>query len=170
MVRKLATASISAMLLAPLAWASAGGGPVPPVDGAGASGSGVATAKLSNSAAGARTALTVGLHAELQCGRLSARTLTVKLPSQLRVPHLVAVSAVTAGGKPVTHAKVSGSTVVLTLPVPKGVTCDVLGPGVYPVVFLSRAGLRNPLGSGSYAFSVLASPRGDAWHGTLAVG
>jgi hypothetical protein len=156
MVGKLATISLLALLAAPFALASDGGS--------------VATVTLANHAAGEATgAATIRLHAELQCGRLSARSVTVHLPAAMKVPGTIAASAVLVGGKPAATVKSAGSTVAITMPVPKGVTCMVLGPGTVAVTFTARARLHNPAKAGSYAFSVASSPRVATWHGVFKI-
>jgi hypothetical protein len=151
----LAGAAVAAMLIAPLAVA---------VDG------GLATATLANDGAGAATGTaTIHLRAELQCGRLSSRVVTVHLPGAMKVPDTIAASAVLVGGKPAASVKTTGSTAVITMPIPKGVTCMVLGPGSVAVTFTTRAHLHNPASAGSYAFTVASSPRGGTWHGTLKI-
>jgi hypothetical protein len=170
MVGRLATISAVALLVAPLAFAE-DGGPVAPVGGTTVvTAGGVATATLGNDDAGAATgAATIRLRAELQCGRLSSRTVTVHLPAAMKVPATIAASAVLVGGKPTASVKTTGSTVVITMPLPKGVTCMVLGPGTVAVTFTARVRLHNPASAGSYAFTVASSPRGSTWHGTLKI-
>lgn len=158
MVRGLITAGVAALVAVPLAWAIGPAG-------------NVATATLADRAAGARSgAVTIRLHAELQCGRLSARTVAISFPTQMTVPRAIPAAAVRAGGRPVARVQVTGSSVTVTLPPPKGVICDVIGPGTFAISFAARAGLRNPHAAGSYAFSVAASPRVARWHGTLSIG
>jgi hypothetical protein len=113
------------------------------------------TATLSNAHAGARpVAVTLVVHAEMQCGRLFGGALIVRLPSQERVPATVATAAVLVAGKPAGAVAVTGHTLTISLPRPRGVICDVIGPGTATVVLTRTANLGNPKAAGSYPLVV----------------
>ena len=87
------------------------------------------TATLSNAHAGARpVVLTLAIRTELQCGRLVGGALVVRLPAQERVPATVAATAVLIGGKPAGAVAVAGHTLTVSIPRPRGMMCDVIGP------------------------------------------
>jgi len=129
-----------------------------------------ASASLSESSAAARpVALTIGLPAELRCGRLPASSLTVSLPHAMHVPHSMAPAVVRLGGRAVRSVRVRSSRLVLTPALPRGVTCDSIVRGVAHLKFTRAARLGNPLRAGSYRFTVEAKPTGEVWHGLLVV-
>jgi hypothetical protein len=165
---RVLTAGVLALAAAPLVSANASSAPA--VDGLPIVGGTGATAVLSSAAAGARpVALTIRLHTELQCGRFTATSLAVSLPSSMRVPP-ISKTAVTVSGKAPASVSTTGEHVVIRTAVPKpGPTCDVIGPGVVAIKFARPAGLGNPPHAGSYTFSVVATPRGGEWHGVLAI-
>jgi hypothetical protein len=133
-------------------------------------GHGSAKASLSNASAGARpVALTIGLPAELRCGRLSARSLTVILPRAMHIPRSIARAGVRLDGRAVGSVEPSGSTILVRLVWPKGITCFSIVEGVAHLQFARSAGLGNPARAGSYAFTVEAKPRSQVWHGSLVV-
>ena len=130
-----------------------------------------ATAEASDASPGARpVALTIRLHAELQCGRFDATSIAVSLPSSMRVPGSLSRAAITVAGKAVISVEVNGSRIVIHRAATKpGVTCDVIGPGVVTIRFARLAGLGNPPRPGSYSFTVVATPRGGTWRGVLSI-
>jgi hypothetical protein len=85
----------------------------------------------------------------------------VQLPSRM---HPMSSLAVRVNKTAITGAKVAGSTVTIPLPVHKGVTCMVIGPGV---VTLDLAGVRNPARAGTYV--VHAHVRGMDFAANVAV-
>jgi len=163
--RRLVLIGFVSLAAVPIGWATGAAAPIPPIDGA----EGTATATLSDPAAGASSALTIRLSAELQCGRLVAATVAIRLPDGMHVPTAIAPSAVRLGGRPATRVQTSGSRIVASLSLQKGAICDVIGPGEFPIVLTRAAGLRNPSASGAYAFTVSVSPRARTWRGTLSV-
>jgi hypothetical protein len=128
-----------------------------------------AVAALSQTAPGAKqVVLTIRFRTELQCGRLSSPSLTVRLPAAMHVPARIRRADVTVSGKPPATVAVSRRTsVALTFPKP-GITCYVLGPGTVMVRFAAHAGLGNPARAGTYDFSV-GTPR-HSWRGVLTIG
>lgn len=128
-----------------------------------------ATATLSHTAPGAKqVVLTIRFRTMLQCGRLNAPSLSVRLPASMHVPARIRRADVTVSGKPPAAVDVSrGTTVALTFPKP-GITCYVLGPGTVVVRLGARAGLANPARAGKYDFSV-GTPR-HSWRGVLTIG
>jgi hypothetical protein len=129
-----------------------------------------ATAVLSDDAAGARpVALTIRVPAELQCGRLTSTSITVSLPTTMRVPSSVPRAAVVVSGRAAASVRTSGSQVIVHPARPEGVSCDVIGPGVGRIAFTRAADLGNPRRAGSYPFEVVATPRGGTWHGVLSI-
>lgn len=152
----------AALLAAAASPAAAAAPPEPPATSA--------TAVLSTAAAGARhVALTVRLRGELQCGRLNAATVTLRLPAVMHVPRTISTAAVRVGGAAPAHVATSGTTVVISPAPPKDAICDVIGPGVALVSLSARAGLGNPPTRGAYRFSVVTSPRGELWRGIFAI-
>lgn len=153
MLRTLAIAGALALLTA--ASASAGGN---------------ATAVLTSPTAAHHSGLTLVLRpAVLRCGRLGARSLTLTLPQAMHVPASISRDAVRVGGQTVAAVRTVGKTIVLSLPSPRGVSCDSVVVGALRVQLTPAAGLVNPSRAGSYAFSVAAEPRGATWHGAFAV-
>lgn len=110
------------------------------------------TATVSPRSAGARpVALTVKARfAELQCGRVVRGPLLLGLPQALRVPRRIAAAAVTIDGVATVGVRVSGHVLSLKPAPPKGVICDVIGPGTVTLAVRRGAGLGNPLRAGSY--------------------
>ena len=114
-----------------------------------------ATVALSNNHAGARpVALTVSFRTELQCGRLQGRTVSLQLPQAERMPASVPASAVLIGTSTASRVAVSGRTLEIGLPVPHGVTCEALAPGVVRIAVARAANLGNPAAAASYAVVV----------------
>jgi hypothetical protein len=113
------------------------------------------TATLSSAHAGARpVVLTLALRTELQCGRLNGGALVVRLPAQERVPATVAATAVLVGGKPSGAVAVAGHTLTVSIPRPRGMMCDVIGPGTVTLVLTRSANLGNPKNPGTYPLVV----------------
>jgi hypothetical protein len=166
---RVGTALVLAIAALPLVCASASANPglgaLPIVGGHGAS------AAVSNAAPGARpVALTIRLHAELQCGRFDASSITVSLPTSMDVPSSISKVAVVVAGKAAGSVQTSGTRVVIHPAAPKpGAICDVIGPGVVAIKFTRLAGLGNPPHAGSYTLGVVAQPRGGEWHAVLAI-
>ena len=113
------------------------------------------SATLSSSHAGARpVALTLAIRMEVQCGRLVGGTLAVRLPAQERLPAKVASGAVLVGGKPSGAVAVAGHTLTVSIPRPRGMMCDVIGPGTVTLVLTRAANLGNPKNAGTYPLVV----------------
>ena len=113
------------------------------------------TATLSSAHAGARpVALTLAIRTELQCGRLNGGALVVRLPVQERMPATVAARAVLVGGKPSGAVAVAGHTLTVSIPRPRGMMCDVIGPGTVTLVLTRSANLGNPKHAGTYPLVV----------------
>ena len=120
-----------------------------------APGSGSVTVSLSSSRAGARpVVVTLAVHTELQCGRLTGGTVVIRLPVAERVPAAVPAAAVLVGGKTSGGVAVQGHVLTVTVPRTTGVICDVIGPGTVQVVLGRAAGLGNPPQAGTYSLSV----------------
>jgi hypothetical protein len=115
-----------------------------------------ATTALSSSKAGAKhVTLTVSLITGLQCGRLmGSRTLVVTMPAKAKLPHTVAASAVTVGGKAVSRVSIAGPAVTISIPPPRGMICDSITVGIATIVFLPAAGLGNPRAPGTYTVRI----------------
>ena len=135
-----------------------------------ASAAGGAGATLSSSTPGARNvSVTIVLdNVVLRCGRPSLSSLSLALPSAMRVPGTIGARAVRVGGKPVQSVRTDGKTIVLSLPGPPRMTCDVIVLGALRIQLMHKAGLGNPARAGTYAFTVEAKPRGT-WHGSFVV-
>jgi hypothetical protein len=113
------------------------------------------TATLSSAHAGARpVVLTLAVRTELQCGRLNGGALVVHLPVQERVPATIAAAAVLVGGKPSGAVAVAGHTLTVSIPRPRGMMCDVIGPGTVTLVLTRLANLGNPKNAGTYPLVV----------------
>jgi hypothetical protein len=159
MLRTAGIACVAALVAGPLSWA--GGSTL---------GARTATAVLSDDGAGARpVALTISVRAELQCGRLRSSSITVSLPSAMRVPASLPRAAVSVSGRAAASVRTSGMDVIVQAARPQGITCDALGPGVARITFLRAAGLGNPARAGSYGFEVVATPLGGRWHGVISI-
>jgi hypothetical protein len=127
-----------------------------------------AIALLSDSSAGAQSALTLKLHGELQCGRLQSHAFVVHLPAAMTVPDSIARAGATLGGVLPLRVSVKAHAVTLTAPPRRGPICNILGPGWFSIAFKDGAHLANPASAGTYRFSVAGLP-GGRWNGTLAV-
>lgn len=95
---------------------------------------------------------------ELQCGRPTAGTITVTLPSAVGVPLTLARGAVRLNGATV-GARIAGHRVSFVVPPPTGAICDVIGPGSFTVTFTAGAHLRNPSTAGTYRFMLTYNRR-----------
>jgi hypothetical protein len=127
--------------------AAAGTSVTPPLDSV--------TATLSSVKAGARpVVLTLAVRTELQCGRLVGGALVVHLPAQERMPATVAATAATVGGKPSGAVAVAGHVLTVSIPRPRGMMCDVIGPGTVTLVLTRSANLGNPKTAGTYPLVV----------------
>jgi len=87
---------------------------------------------------------------ELQCGRVTRGPLLLGLPSSARVPRRIAARAVTIDGAATAGVHVSGHVLALQPAPPKGMICDVIGPGNVTVVVRGAAGVGNPRRAGAY--------------------
>jgi hypothetical protein len=143
----------------------------PPVGGMPTFGDDTATGVLSSDVHGAKpVALVIRLHAELQCGRFMSTAITVSLPTSMRVPSSLSKRAVMVADKAAGSVATSGTRVLIHPTALKpGAICDVIGPGVVAITFTRFAGLGNPQRVGSYAFDVVAAPRGGQWRGVLTI-
>ncbi|HZT17135.1 MAG TPA: hypothetical protein VFA19_14445 [Gaiellaceae bacterium] len=109
-----------------------------------------ATARPAHAGA-ARVQLTVKARLDdLQCGRVVRGPLLLGLPAAASVPRRVAPGAVTIGGAETAGVRVTGHVLALQPGPPKGVICDVIGPGEVTVVVRPSAGVRNPRSPGAY--------------------
>jgi hypothetical protein len=114
-----------------------------------------ASVSLSSNRAGARpVALTVALRTELQCGRLRARSVSVRLPAPARVPESIPASAVLVGGVQAARVEVSGHTLAIALRRPKAPICTTIAFGTAKIVVTRAARLGNPKAPGTYALAV----------------
>ena len=110
-----------------------------------------ATLALSNGAPGAHpVAVTLTIDTPLICGRLAGGTVTIELPAGEAIPPTVAASAVTVGGRSAAGVTVSGHTLSVTVPRPKGVICQSIVVGPAKIVLSQAAGLGNPKAAGAY--------------------
>jgi hypothetical protein len=118
-----------------------------------------ATATLSSVRPGARdVVLTVHIRSVLECGRLQAASVQVRLPREMHVPRRIARAAVRVSGEPPASVRVAGTVVTLGL-AHAGITCFTMGPGTVAIRFGRAAGLRNPLRKGSFDFTVVTGLR-----------
>jgi hypothetical protein len=109
------------------------------------------TATLSNGAASAKAVtMTISLHTELQCGRLMGGALVVTLPRAVRVPSAIDAASVLVGTRAARSVTIAGHVVTIAMPLPHGVICDSIKPGVAKIVFTRAAGLGNPKSPGTY--------------------
>ncbi len=109
-------------------------------------------------------ALTLRATFELQCGR--AGDVTVGLPAAMGT-RTIAPASVTVNGTHAAAVRVSHHVVQVTLPPPRGVICDSIGPGRVTVRFSAAAGLVNPAHAGSYPMWLRA--RGQTAVGRLGI-
>jgi len=114
----------------------------------------------SSAASGAQNVqLKVTLRYQMQCGYPGAGPLAVTFPDAMAPPSSFAAKSVLLSGKPVA-AKVDGSKVTVTVPIHRGLMCDVIGPGKVVLTFTKAAGLANPASPGTYRFSATHARRG----------
>ena len=120
-----------------------------------------AAATVTPATAGSKATLLLKLRYEMQCGQPGPGTAVVQLPSRMHpMPSLV----VRMNSTTIPGAKVSGTTVTIPLPVHKGITCMVIGPGL---VTFDLVGVRNPASAGTYI--VRAHVRSMDFAATVAV-
>ena len=113
------------------------------------------TAALSTSAAGAKpVAITISLRTELQCGRLVGGSLVVTFPRKMRVPASINATSVLVGSRAAKSVTVASRVVTVAVPLPRGMICASIAPGVAKVTFLRAAGLGNPKSPGAYTLTV----------------
>jgi len=109
------------------------------------------TATLSNGAASAQAVtMTISLHTDLQCGRLTGGPLVVTLPRAIRVPSAIDAASVLIGTRASRSVAVAGRVVTIAMPLPRGVMCDSIKPGVVKITFTRAAGLGSPKSPGTY--------------------
>lgn len=109
------------------------------------------TATLSTSAAGAKpVAITISLHTELQCGRLIGGAVVATFPRQVRLPSVIAAANVLVGTRAARSVAVAGRVVTIAMPLPRGVICASIKPGVAKIVWTRAAGIGNPKSAGTY--------------------
>jgi hypothetical protein len=113
-----------------------------------------ATAALSTNKPGARhVTLTASLRTDLRCGRLiGTAPLTLVLPAKAHIPASVPTFAVLVGGRPAGKVVVTGHSLAISPPPPRGMLCDSIRRGTAKLVLLPAAGLRNPAAAGTYTF------------------
>jgi hypothetical protein len=112
-----------------------------------------ATLAVSPSAAEAKpVAVTSSLRTELQCGRLVGGSLVVTFPRQMRVPRAIGAASVHVGTRAARSVTVAGRVVTVAVPLPRGVICDSIAPGVAKLTFSRAAGIGNPTSPGAYFF------------------
>jgi hypothetical protein len=110
---------------------------------------------LSTTAAGARpVSATIALRTELQCGLLVGGSLVVTFPRQMRVPRSIRAASVLVGTRASRSVTVAGRVVTVAVPIPRGVICDSIAPGVVKITFSRAAGLGNPKSPGAYIVTV----------------
>jgi hypothetical protein len=110
---------------------------------------------LSTHRAGARPVkVTLVALYEMRCNNPGPGTLVVTLPAKERQPPHIAPSAVTLNGRAAPRVKTGPHTVSITLPLPDGISCNVIAPGKLTIVFKPAAGLGNPPAPGVYRLTV----------------
>jgi hypothetical protein len=113
-----------------------------------------AAISLSSAKAGDRpVALTIRLHTELRCGRLTG-SVKVGLPAGATVPRTIRPSAVLVGTRSAGSVAVSGHTISIAPPLPGGMICNVIAPGIAKIVLTRAAGIGNPSRPGRYTVSI----------------
>jgi hypothetical protein len=110
--------------------------------------------------------LTVTLRYEMRCGYPGGGPLVVTFPSALKLPQRLAARAVRLAGKPI-EAEVKARSVIVTIPPPKGVLCNLMGLGSVTLSFTHAAKVANPARAGSYTFT--ARHRGLAFAAKLVI-
>jgi hypothetical protein len=114
-----------------------------------------ASAVVSNAHAGARpVALVVSLHTELQCGKLRGGGLALTFPAAVRLPPAIPASMVVVDGTRPRSVKLAQRTLTITMPLPTGVMCNVIGPGTAKIVVSRGALIGNPTAAGTYDLGV----------------
>jgi hypothetical protein len=114
-----------------------------------------ASVVVSNAHAGARpVALAVSLRTELQCGRLRGGTLALIFPAAVRLPPAIAASTVAVDGVRPRSVKLVQRTLTITMPLPTGVMCNVIGPGTVKILVSRGALIGNPMSAGTYDLGV----------------
>jgi hypothetical protein len=114
-----------------------------------------ATATLSDRKAGAKpVALTIRVHYEMVCGQPGLGTAIITIPAAATVPRSIPASAVLVNGKSAPAVEVDGHQVTVSMPVHRGVTCLVVGPGTLTLLLTHDAGLGNPRAAGTYAIHI----------------
>jgi hypothetical protein len=143
-VRAVAFASLIALVAALLVTpAAVGSTPV------------IATVVLSSNAAGASAvSMTISLRTELQCGRLMGGPVVATFPRRVRVPGTIVATAVLVGTRASRSVSVAGHAVSVAMPLPRGVMCDSIAPGVAKITFSRAAGLGNPKSPGVYVLKL----------------
>jgi hypothetical protein len=119
---------------------------------AGAAGN-TASVAASTSKHGAPVALTFRLLYPMQCGN-PGRTLTVQLPTGMKLPPVIARQTVRVNGSAATSVTLRGSTVSIAIGKRQWLDCKLRGAGLLPVVIGAGAGLANPSSPGIYGFPV----------------
>ena len=120
---------------------------------------------LSSAKAGARpVAVTLKVHAELQCGRLTGGALVFRFPAAERLPARMAGGDVKIAGQPVKAVAVHGRDVTITPRPRTGVMCDVIAPGTVPIVLTKPANVGNPAASGLYTVSLVRGRTATSAH------
>lgn len=114
--------------------------------------------------AGARAALTLTMHYEMQCGKPGPGPVVVTLPAAERVPHAITRATVLVDAKAPRAVSVSGHAVTIALVLPHGITCMEIGPGTLTISFTRAAGLGNPAAAGSYPVGIRVGTRTFAPH------
>jgi hypothetical protein len=111
---------------------------------------------LSSRSPGARpVVVTLKVHAELQCGRLTQGTLVFRFPAAERLPKAVAPASVTIAGRASAKVTVDGRTVSIVQTPRTGAMCDVIAPGIVTVVLAKAANVGNPASPGLYTVSLM---------------
>ncbi len=100
-------------------------------------------------------AVTLKIHAELQCGRLTAGTLVFRFPAAERLPKTIAAGSATISGQASAKVTVDGRAVTIIQKPRTGVMCDVIAPGIVTVLLAKTANVGNPASAGLYTVSLL---------------
>jgi hypothetical protein len=114
-----------------------------------------ATVALSSNAAGAKAVtMTISFRTELQCGRLMGGPVVTTIPRQMHVPGTINAAAVLVGTRAARSVTVASHAVTVAMPLPRGVMCDSIAPGLAKITFSRAAGLRNPKAPGAYVLKL----------------
>jgi hypothetical protein len=81
-------------------------------------------------------------------------SLVVTFPRQMRVPRSIRAASVLVGTRASRSVTVAGRVVTVAVPIPRGVICDSIAPGVVKITFSRAAGLGNPKSPGAYIVTV----------------